>query len=69
MLGGGFMESLTAGEEDDDQDAMKEALLETSPAFLAFTAIATLLHTVFEMLAFKNGWLLTILQLINNNTL
>merc|ERR1719334_263643 len=33
---------------------MKEALTEMSVPFLVFTGIASLLHTIFEMLAFKN---------------
>ena len=59
-------------EEDDNQDAFKQALLETSPILLgetifgdktrssyetflvATTMIVSLLHTVFEFLAFKN---------------
>jgi hypothetical protein len=42
-------------EEDEDQDSLKEALLETSPYLLALTIFVSLLHSVFELLAFKNG--------------
>uniref|UniRef100_A0A1I8A149 Cleft lip and palate transmembrane protein 1 homolog n=1 Tax=Steinernema glaseri TaxID=37863 RepID=A0A1I8A149_9BILA len=49
MLGGEIME-----EGDDDQDTIKQALLETSPYLLAITVIVSILHTVFEFLAFKN---------------
>uniref|UniRef100_A0A1I7X2U2 Cleft lip and palate associated transmembrane protein 1 n=1 Tax=Heterorhabditis bacteriophora TaxID=37862 RepID=A0A1I7X2U2_HETBA len=48
MLGGDSFE------EDDDQDTIKQALLETNPILLAVTVIVSLLHTVFEFLAFKN---------------
>jgi hypothetical protein len=42
-------------EDDEDQDSLKEALLETSPYLLALTILISLLHSVFELLAFKNG--------------
>jgi hypothetical protein len=42
-------------EEDEDQDSLKEALLETSPYLLVLTLLVSLLHSVFEILAFKNG--------------
>ncbi|EPQ59002.1 cleft lip and palate transmembrane 1 [Gloeophyllum trabeum ATCC 11539] len=35
-------------------DEVKRMLVETNPYFLALTGIVSLLHTVFEMLAFKN---------------
>lgn len=50
MLGDAFAE-----EEDQDQDSLKEALLETSPYLLAITVAVSILHSVFELLAFKNG--------------
>ncbi|KAF6207530.1 hypothetical protein GE061_015976 [Apolygus lucorum] len=40
--------------EDEDQDSLKEALLETSPYLLGATVIVSILHSVFELLAFKN---------------
>jgi hypothetical protein len=40
---------------DDDQDTIKRTLLETNPYLLALTVIITLVHNVFEFLAFKNG--------------
>ena len=46
------------GEEqssDEEQDSFKETLLETNPYLLGMTVAVSLLHTVFEFLAFKNG--------------
>jgi len=53
LLDGAF--GADAVEDDNDQDSLKEALLETSPYILAATIIVSLLHSVFELLAFKNG--------------
>lgn len=48
MSGGG-------GEEtDEDQDSLKETLLETNPYLLGLTIAVSILHSVFELLAFKN---------------
>jgi Cleft lip and palate transmembrane protein 1 (CLPTM1) len=44
-----------ADEEDTDQDSLKEALLETSPYLLGLTFVISILHSIFEILAFKNG--------------
>ncbi|CAD5221132.1 unnamed protein product [Bursaphelenchus xylophilus] len=41
-------------ENDDDQDTIKQALLETSPWLLGITVVVSVLHTVLEFLAFKN---------------
>ncbi|XP_031833326.1 putative lipid scramblase CLPTM1 [Nomia melanderi] len=41
-------------ENDSDQDTLKETLLETNPYLLGLTLIVTVLHSVFEFLAFKN---------------
>ncbi|KOX68196.1 Cleft lip and palate transmembrane protein 1 like protein [Melipona quadrifasciata] len=41
-------------EDDNDQDTLKEALLETNPYLLGLTIIVSVLHSVFEFLAFKN---------------
>ncbi|KAI1302398.1 Cleft lip and palate transmembrane protein 1 -like protein [Halotydeus destructor] len=41
-------------ESDEDQDAVKEAFLETSPYLLGLTVIISITHSVFEFLAFKN---------------
>ncbi|VDN29483.1 unnamed protein product, partial [Gongylonema pulchrum] len=49
MFGGELFEN-----GDDDQDSIKQALLETSPVLLGLTFVVSLLHTVFEFLAFKN---------------
>ncbi|KAF2904951.1 hypothetical protein ILUMI_01232 [Ignelater luminosus] len=45
----------TEGEQtDEEQDTLKEALLETNPYLLGLTMIVSVLHSVFELLAFKN---------------
>lgn len=49
MLGGDLFE-----EGEDDQDSIKQALLETNPILLVITVVVSILHTVFEFLAFKN---------------
>ncbi|PNF19201.1 Cleft lip and palate transmembrane protein 1 [Cryptotermes secundus] len=49
ILGDAFVD-----EDDEYQDSLKEALLETSPYLLALTILISLLHSVFELLAFKN---------------
>ncbi|EFN88050.1 Cleft lip and palate transmembrane protein 1-like protein, partial [Harpegnathos saltator] len=43
-----------SGEDDNDQDTLKETLLETNPYLLGLTIIVSILHSVFEFLAFKN---------------
>ncbi|CAB3368484.1 Hypothetical predicted protein [Cloeon dipterum] len=43
-----------ADEEEVDQDSLKEALLETSPYLLGLTFAVSILHSIFEILAFKN---------------
>ena len=42
------------GLETGDMDEMKRMFLETNPILLSVTMIVSILHTVFEMLAFKN---------------
>ena len=37
-----------------DADLMRETLLETSPWLLGLTFVVSLLHTLFDFLAFKN---------------
>uniref|UniRef100_A0A914VCG2 Cleft lip and palate associated transmembrane protein n=1 Tax=Plectus sambesii TaxID=2011161 RepID=A0A914VCG2_9BILA len=49
VMGGELFE-----ENEDDQDSIKQAILETNPYLLGITVIVSLLHTVFEFLAFKN---------------
>lgn len=39
---------------DEEQDTLKEMLLETNPYLLAVTICVSILHSVFELLAFKN---------------
>ncbi|XP_043263758.1 cleft lip and palate transmembrane protein 1 homolog isoform X1 [Colletes gigas] len=41
-------------EDDNDQDTLKETLLETNPYLLGLTIIISVLHSGFEFLAFKN---------------
>lgn len=41
-------------EPDEDQDSIKETLLETNPYLLGLTVLISILHSVFELLAFKN---------------
>lgn len=41
-------------EPDEDQDSIKETLLETNPYLLALTIAISILHSFFELLAFKN---------------
>ncbi|XP_039951246.1 putative lipid scramblase CLPTM1 [Bactrocera neohumeralis] len=53
MLG----ELMTAGapeESDEDQDSLKETLLDTNIYLLGLTIAISILHSVFELLAFKN---------------
>ncbi|XP_063426507.1 putative lipid scramblase CLPTM1 [Mytilus trossulus] len=49
MLGADFME-----DSDNDQDSLKTAIIETNPYLLAMTIIVSIVHSVFEFLAFKN---------------
>jgi hypothetical protein len=42
------------GEEDQGNDFLRNMLLETNPYLLAVTAIVSILHTVFDILALKN---------------
>ncbi|KAH9488723.1 Cleft lip and palate transmembrane protein 1 like protein [Bulinus truncatus] len=42
------------GEDEEDQDSLKVAFLETSPYLLGLTIVVSILHSVFEFLAFKN---------------
>lgn len=39
---------------DGDEDEFKRMFVETNPVLLALTVVVTLLHTVFDCLAFKN---------------
>merc|ERR1719362_587685 len=40
--------------EDEDQDSIKEAFLETNLYLLIITFVISIVHSVFEFLAFKN---------------
>ncbi|CDW60418.1 Cleft lip and palate transmembrane protein 1-like protein [Trichuris trichiura] len=42
------------GSDDEDKDSLKQTLLDTNPYLLALTVVVSLLHMVFEFLAFKN---------------
>ncbi|XP_063976009.1 putative lipid scramblase CLPTM1 [Diachasmimorpha longicaudata] len=44
----------SADEEDSDQDTLKETILETNPVLLGMTIFVSILHSIFEFLAFKN---------------
>lgn len=46
--------ALGAEEQDEEQDTIKELLLDTSPYLLALTISVSILHSIFELLAFKN---------------
>lgn len=57
---GGALGSLLYGEAandgmDEDQDSLKEAMLDTNPYLLGMTFMVSIVHSVFEFLAFKNG--------------
>nr|CAH8870384.1 unnamed protein product [Trichobilharzia regenti] len=41
-------------ENDEEQDAIKKALIETNPWLLVITVVVSIVHSVFELLAFKN---------------
>lgn len=41
-------------EDDQDQDSVKEAFLETNIYLLVLTFVISIVHSVFEFLAFKN---------------
>ncbi len=45
-------------EDDQDQDSIKEAFLETNFYLLVITFVVSIVHSVFEFLAFKNGKML-----------
>lgn len=48
------MLGLEAVQNEDEQDHIKETLLETSPILLGLTFVVSITHSVFEFLAFKN---------------
>ncbi|KAG2469305.1 CLPT1 protein, partial [Polypterus senegalus] len=41
-------------QSDEDQDSVKVALLETNPYLLGLTIVVSIVHSIFEFLAFKN---------------
>jgi hypothetical protein len=41
-------------EQDEDQDSLKQAMLDTNPYLLGLTIVVSILHTIFEFMAFKN---------------
>ncbi|XP_069738633.1 putative lipid scramblase CLPTM1 [Phaenicophaeus curvirostris] len=49
FLGEGLYE-----QSDEEQDSVKVALLETNPYLLALTIVVSIVHSIFEFLAFKN---------------
>ena len=61
------MGSFMGEEEDEDQDSIKEAFLETNFYLLVLTFVVSIVHSVFEFLAFKNGkW--KIVQLLKSKS-
>ncbi|XP_016124036.1 cleft lip and palate transmembrane protein 1 homolog [Sinocyclocheilus grahami] len=55
-----FLGEDTYEQSDEDQDSVKVALLETNPYLLGLTIVVSIVHSIFEFLAFKNGKLLFI---------
>uniref|UniRef100_A0A1I8FTN5 Cleft lip and palate associated transmembrane protein 1 n=1 Tax=Macrostomum lignano TaxID=282301 RepID=A0A1I8FTN5_9PLAT len=51
---GAFLGEDTFQESDEEQDTLKRTLVETNPYLLALTVVVSLVHSVFEFLAFKN---------------
>ncbi|KAJ8368992.1 hypothetical protein SKAU_G00090200 [Synaphobranchus kaupii] len=49
-----FLADETYEQSDDDQDSVKVALLETNPYLLGVTIVVSIVHSIFEFLAFKN---------------
>uniref|UniRef100_A0AAQ4PUX9 CLPTM1 regulator of GABA type A receptor forward trafficking n=1 Tax=Gasterosteus aculeatus aculeatus TaxID=481459 RepID=A0AAQ4PUX9_GASAC len=49
-----FLPDDTYEQSDDDQDSVKVALLETNPYLLGLTIVVSIVHSIFEFLAFKN---------------
>jgi Cleft lip and palate transmembrane protein 1 (CLPTM1) len=43
------------GATAQEMDEMKRMLLETNPILLGTTIVVSILHSLFEFLAFKNG--------------
>ena len=48
------MQAQAAMHGEDTMDEFKRMLTETSPALLAVTVLVSMLHTLFDILAFKN---------------
>lgn len=53
-IGFGFEEASKNGQSAGELDEIKRMLVETNPWYLALTATVSILHVIFEMLAFKN---------------
>ncbi|KAH8279613.1 hypothetical protein KR018_007879, partial [Drosophila ironensis] len=51
---GDLMAASQPEESDEDQDSLKETLLDTNIYLLGITVAVSILHSVFELLAFKN---------------
>ncbi|XP_017015088.2 putative lipid scramblase CLPTM1 [Drosophila takahashii] len=51
---GELMAASQPEESDEDQDSLKETLLDTNIYLLGITVAVSILHSVFELLAFKN---------------
>lgn len=50
---------------DGQQEEMKRMFLETNPILLTVTMIVSALHSVFDFLAFKNGTLIMIANIVD----
>lgn len=49
-----FSGVLATEEDDNEQDSIKEALLDTNIYLIVLTVCVSILHSIFELLAFKN---------------
>ncbi|KAJ8280771.1 hypothetical protein GJAV_G00058790 [Gymnothorax javanicus] len=49
-----FLSDDSYEQSDEEQDSVKVALLETNPYLLGLTIVVSIVHSVFEFLAFKN---------------
>lgn len=59
-----FQFQKTLGSEDSEIDEFKRLIIETNPYLLGLTFAVTLLHTVFDILAFKNGTLFLVVKFV-----
>jgi Cleft lip and palate transmembrane protein 1 (CLPTM1) len=55
-------QALGMGGDDKEVDMIRDLLLDTSPWLLGLTAVVSLLHSLFDFLAFKNDVQVDILR-------